>query len=84
VVLLSRGRRLADLRAEGLVLQDAGSGERTVLPVPCVSEIGAGESFDLVLVPVRAEQLPGTLPLLTAMTDGSDVLFLRQRRRPPG
>jgi 2-dehydropantoate 2-reductase len=75
VVLLARGRRLADLRGEGLVLQDAESGDRTVLPVRCVSEVGAGERFDLVLVPVRAEQLPSTLPFLTAMNDGSDVLF---------
>ena len=75
VVLLARGRRLTDLRTGGLVLQDAGSGERTVLPVRCVSEVGAGDRFDLVVVPVRAEQLLGTLPLLAAMTDGSDVLF---------
>jgi len=75
VVLLARGRRLADLRSGGLVLQDAESGDRTVLAVRCVSEVGTGERFDLVLVPVRAEQLPTTLPLLTALNDGSDVLF---------
>jgi 2-dehydropantoate 2-reductase len=75
VVLLARGRRLADLRREGLVLQDAESGDRTELPVRCVSDVGAAERFDLVLVPVRAEQLLGTLPHLTAMNDGSDVLI---------
>jgi 2-dehydropantoate 2-reductase len=76
VVLLARGRRLADLRGEGLVLQDAEAGERTVSPVRCVSEVGAGECFDLVLVPVRAEQILSTLPLLAAQNDGSDVVFL--------
>ncbi|MDQ2957329.1 MAG: hypothetical protein M3Y42_10225 [Actinomycetota bacterium] len=33
------------------------------------------DRYDLVLVPVRAEQLTSTLPVLTAMTDGSAVLF---------
>jgi 2-dehydropantoate 2-reductase len=81
VVLLARGRRMADLRSEGLVLQDAESGARTVLPVRCVSEVGAGERFDLVLVPVRAEQLPSTLPVLAAMNDGS--AHARVRPVPP-
>lgn len=75
VVVLGRGARLADLRAEGLVLQDAESGERSVLAVQCVADVGTGDRFDVVLVPVRAEQLPSTLPLLTAMDDGSDVLI---------
>ena len=75
VVLVARGRRLSDLRANGLVLEEARSGQRTVLPVPSVSEAGADERYDLVLVPVRAEQLSSTLPVLAAMSDGSDVLF---------
>ena len=75
VVLVARGRRLTDLRANGLVLEEAESGQRTVLPVPSVSEAGADERYDLVLVPVRAEQLSSTLPVLAAMSDGSDVLF---------
>jgi 2-dehydropantoate 2-reductase len=75
VVLVARGRRLSDLRANGLVLEEAQSGRRTVLPMPSVSEAGADERYDLVLVPVRAEQLSSTLPVLAAMSDGSDVLF---------
>jgi 2-dehydropantoate 2-reductase len=73
VVLLARGPRLVDLQTHGLILQDAQSGDRSVLPVP-VSE-AVGGHFDLVLVPVRAEQFVSTVPLLTEMTDGSDVLF---------
>jgi 2-dehydropantoate 2-reductase len=75
VVLLARGQRLLDLRAHGLILQEAVSGERTVLPLPTVSEVAADRHFDLVLVPVRSEQLNSTLPVLTTMTDVSDVLF---------
>lgn len=75
VVLLARGSRLADLREHGLVLEDAQSGHQDVLAVPILSEIPAGDCYDLVIVPVRAEQLASTLPILTAMTDRSDVLF---------
>ncbi len=75
VVVLARGHRLSDLRAHGLVLQDAESGDRTVLPVPAVSEVAAGDRYDLVLVPVRSEQVASTLPILVAMTDASDVFF---------
>lgn len=75
VVLLARGARLSDLRTRGLLLQEAASGNRTVLPVNAISEVGVDERFDLVLVSVRSEQLGSTLPGLAAMTDGSDVLF---------
>ncbi len=75
VVVLARGQRLSDLQAHGLVLQDAESGDRIVLPVPVVSKVAVGDRYDLVLVPVRSEQVTSTLPTLVAMTDGSDVLF---------
>jgi 2-dehydropantoate 2-reductase len=75
VVLLARGARLSDLHRHGLVLLDAGSGNRTVQRVQAISEVGADDRFDLVLVPVRSEQLGSTLPILAAMNDGSDVLF---------
>jgi 2-dehydropantoate 2-reductase len=75
VVVLARGDRLSDLQAHGLVLQDAESGDRTVLTVPVVSKVAVGDRYDLVLVAVRSEQVDSTLPVLVAMTDGSDVLF---------
>ena len=75
VVMLARGRRLADLRTHGLVLEEADSGTRTVLAVQSVGEPAPDDRYELVLVPVRSEQLASTLPVLTAMNDGSDVLF---------
>lgn len=75
VVLVARGRRLSDLLTEGLVLEEARSGRRVALRVPCVGGPVAGDRYDVVLVPVRSEQLSSTLPALAAMTDGSDVLF---------
>lgn len=46
VVLMARGRRLEDLRAHGLTLQDAESGERTQMPVIAVSRPDPDDHFD--------------------------------------
>ena len=75
VVMLARGRRLSDLQTHGLVLEEAKSGHRTVLAVQSVGEPAPGDRYEVVLVPVRSGQLASTLPVLTAMNDGSDVLF---------
>ena len=75
VVLLARGPRLVDLQTHGLILQDARSGNRSVLPVPSVSQPVSDDHFDLVLVAVRAGQLTNTLPVLTDLADDPPVLF---------
>jgi 2-dehydropantoate 2-reductase len=75
VVLLARGRRLIDLQATGLALENSQTRERRDLTLPVVDSPEPDERYDLVLVTVRAEQLAATLPVLTSMTDGSDVLF---------
>jgi 2-dehydropantoate 2-reductase len=75
VVLLARGGRLRDLRESGLVLQDAQTGHRTALPVTVVAGPEPGDQFDLVVAPVRRDQLPDTIPLLTALSKGPEVLF---------
>jgi 2-dehydropantoate 2-reductase len=75
VVLLARGPRLLDLQANGLILEEAQSGDRAVWPVPSVGEPAPDDHFDLVLVPVRAGQLTSTLPVLIGLADGSPVVF---------
>lgn len=76
VVLLARGRRLAELREHGLVVEDAESGRRETYAVTVVGAVPRGDRFGLVLVPVRSEQLSSTLQVLTAMKDRSPVLFV--------
>ena len=80
VVLLARGGRLNDLRQSGLVLQDAQSGHRTALPVTAVAAPEPGDQFDLVVAPVRRDQLPDTLPLLTGLTRGLTCCSSATRR----
>ena len=54
VVMLARGRRLSDLQAHGLVLEEAKSGNRTVLAVQSVGEPAPDDRYEVVLVPVRS------------------------------
>jgi 2-dehydropantoate 2-reductase len=75
VVVLARGRRLADLQAFGLILEEATSGQRTSLPVKAVGILDLNDRYDLVLVAVRSEQFATSLSVLTSMHDGSPVLF---------
>lgn len=75
VTLLARGQRHVDLQAHGLVLEDAGSGRRTESALPVRSGLSGEDRYDLVLVPVRSEQLAGTLPILAKMGGRPDVLF---------
>lgn len=75
VALLARGRRLSDLTTSGLVLNDAESGQTEVLPVTAVGTPEPGISYDMVLVSVRADQLPATLPALGGLPGDPDVLF---------
>jgi 2-dehydropantoate 2-reductase len=60
---------------DGMTIHSGMAGRRTVLAVQSVGEPAPDDRYDLVLVPVRSEQLAGTLPVLTAMNDGPDVLF---------
>jgi len=75
VVLLARGRRLTDLQNDGLVLHDVETGSTTVLRVPVVASLERDDAYEVVLVPVRHDQLSGTLLSLAAMNDRSAVLF---------
>ena len=61
VTLLARGGRLWDLQDHGLLLQDAQSGQRTKISVPLLAELSRDDQYDLALVPVRSEQLTGTI-----------------------
>jgi 2-dehydropantoate 2-reductase len=72
VTLCARGRRLAELRDVGLILQDAETGRRTAHEV-CAVATPDGVACDLALVAVRRDQMVDTVPLLTKVD--ADVMF---------
>jgi len=84
VAILARGRRLGELRAQGVVLEDARSGARTATPVRIVSELGPDDPYDVVVVLVRKTQLASALPPLAASRATPNVLVMVSNPSGPG
>jgi 2-dehydropantoate 2-reductase len=76
VVLLARGARADALRTHGLLLEDAASGKRTTTPITIVDHLAPTESYDLVIVAVRLDQVASVLPSLAANHSTPTVLFM--------
>ena len=76
VELLARGKRLAELRERGVILEDWRTGEQSVTAVPLVERIKPEDRYDLAVVIVRRNQVASVLPLLAAAPDIPSCLFL--------
>jgi 2-dehydropantoate 2-reductase len=76
VTLLARGRRLADLREYGVVLEHFRTGRRTTTWVPLVDRLGPEDDYDLAIVIMRRNQIPSILPALAQNHRIPSVLFL--------
>ena len=76
VTLLARGRRLAEVREHGVVLESAFGGRRTVTLVPVTDRLGPADRYDLAIVVVRRNQIGSVLALLAADQQIPSVLFL--------
>ena len=76
VSILARGRRLADLKEHGIVLQNANTGEQTTTRVKVVERLAAEDAYDLVAVIVRKNQLTSVLEALAESEATPDVVFM--------
>ena len=74
IVMLARGDRLIELRQHGLVLENAEHRRRTALPVSVVDAVSPGDPYDLVLAPVRHDQLKATVPVVRKVSGDPNVL----------
>lgn len=77
VTLLARGQRFEEIHEHGLALVDAAAGDKLErIPVRVTDNLAPEDSYDLVLVVVRKNQVPSVLPALAASTGTPNVLFL--------
>lgn len=76
VSVLARGKRLADIREHGIVLEDATTGHRTTTRVTAVEQLAPEDAYDLVVVVMRKSQVPAVLPVLAANQHTPNVLFM--------
>ncbi len=84
VTLLARGKRLEELRNQGLVLIEDGSSRLEHYPVQVTDCLDPEDAYDLVLVIVRKNQVQSVLPALAANSATPNVLFLVNNAEGPG
>ena len=75
MTLIARGQRLTNLRTHGLVLEDADLGQRTEISLPILAERCQTTTTTWCWCRSAREQFAGTLPIITGVGDGSDVLM---------
>ncbi len=76
VSLLARGQRAVSLRTHGILLENIRTGQQTTTRVSIVEHLASMDSYDVVLVTVRLDQLESVLPSLAANHQIPTVLFL--------
>lgn len=76
VSILARGQRLADLRAHGIVLEEADTGRRTTTHVHIVEQLAPDDAYPLVVVLMSKHQALAILPVLAANRYTPNVLFM--------
>jgi 2-dehydropantoate 2-reductase len=75
VSVLARGRRLADIREDGIRLEDAASGSRSTARPRVVERLAADDDYDLVLVVLPKDRILEVLPILVANSRTPSVMF---------
>lgn len=76
ISLLARGQRALSLRAHGIQLEDASTGQRTTTQVSVVEQLAPTDRYDVVIITVRFNQLHAILPVLAANHESPTLLFL--------
>src|SRR5208283_884302 len=76
VSILARGRRLAAIKEGGIALEEVGTNLATRTAVSVVERLSPDDSYDLVVVCVRRDQLPSVLPALEKNRSVPTVLFM--------
>jgi 2-dehydropantoate 2-reductase len=83
VTVLARGKRLEAIREHGIELEDVSTGKQTSARVATIDTLLSETQFDLVVVPVRNDQLDSVLPTLAASRGTPSVLFFGNDARGP-
>jgi 2-dehydropantoate 2-reductase len=83
VAVLARGKRLADIREHGIVLEELGGDSRMEARVSVVESLEPADAYELVLVIVRKTQVASVLPALAANSNTPNVVFLMNNAAGP-
>ncbi len=83
VTLLARGKRLAEIESNGIVIENPFSQKRTVARIKAIGELPPGDTYDYILVVVRRNQVAGLLPTLAA-NRSPNLVFMNNNFAGPG
>jgi 2-dehydropantoate 2-reductase len=75
VTVLARGKRLAEVETNGIVIENPFSQKRRVAKVRAIGELAPGDIYDYILVVVRRNQVAELLPTLAA-NSSPNVVFM--------
>jgi 2-dehydropantoate 2-reductase len=84
VAILARGRRLEQIRQQGIELEDGVSGKRTTTSLKVVVRLDPGDSYDVVLVILPKHRMAEVLPALGANDRTPSVMFFGNNAAGPG
>ena len=76
VTILARNSRLISIQEHGIVLQLALTGKSEVITLPVVDQLRDDDSYDLIIVLVRKDQVASVLPILAAHKRTPNILFM--------
>ncbi len=83
VSFLARGQRLVDLRKHGILIEDPIAGKSTITHVNVVDSLMPDDTYDLIMVLVRRNQLMEVLPHLSANRYTPSILFMLNNATGP-
>lgn len=76
VTVVARGKRLEDIKANGIVLERFNTGQQTTSSVKVVSEMPCDDYFDVCVVLVQRTQVESALPMLAMNQHIPTFLFM--------
>ena len=82
VTVLARGKRLAEIQNNGIVIENPFSQKRRVARVRVIGELAPGDIYDYILVVVRRNQVAELLPTLAANLS-PNVVFMNNNLNGP-
>ena len=82
VTVLARGKRLAEIQSNGIVIENPFSQKRRVAKVRAIGELVPGDTYDYILVVVRRTQVADLLPTLAA-NSSPNVVFMNNNLNGP-
>ncbi len=76
VTLLARGQRYADLKQNGINLNDVSIGKQTTYKVPLTQQLEPTDFYDLIIIAVRLGQLDSVIQIIKQNKVSSLIMLL--------